>query len=116
MTMNKRAIDRFDFRFKAYIYRSIRLCLKDSQGIPATILICCAIDLLAKYSSGDTTNFGNKRKYTQFLEDYFPSSYDPVDFYSFVRCGLLHGFNMENQYTILCRDENWARNAHLKRD
>jgi hypothetical protein len=78
--MSKDAIDRFEFRFKAFIYRSVRICLADSQGIAATILLCCAIDLLARYTSGDPSHFGNKRKYTRFLRDYFPSSYNPDTF------------------------------------
>ena len=113
---HKDAVDRFEFRFKAYIYRSVRICLEDSQGVAATILLCCAIDLLAKYNSGDASHFGNKRKYTQFLRDYFPPIYEPDGFYSFVRSGLLHGFNMENEYTILCKNEDWAKQAHLKVD
>ena len=64
--MSKDTIDRFEFRFKAYIYRSIRICLGDSQGVAATILLCCAIDLLAKYNSSDPSHFGNKKKYIQF--------------------------------------------------
>lgn len=112
----KSAIDRFEFRFKAYIYRSVRICLDDSQGVAATILLCCAIDLLAKYYSGDPGHFRNKQKYTQFLKDYFPPSYKPDEFYSFVRSGLLHGFGMENEYTILCKIDDWAKEAHLKID
>jgi hypothetical protein len=109
-------IDRFAFRFKNYTYRPIRLCLNDGQGLAATILLCCAIDLLAKFSSGDPKNSGNHTKYTAFLNEYFPAVYDPDKFYEFVRCGLLHSYSMENQYTILCRDEPWARRIHLRVD
>lgn len=108
-----KAIDRFAFRFKNYTYRPIHLCLGDGQGLAATILICCGIDLLSKFSSGDTTHTGNRTKYIAFLKEYFPPSYDASRFYKFVRCGLVHNYSMENQYTILCRDEMWARMLHL---
>ena len=109
-------LQRFEFRFKAYTSRSIRLLLSDSQGVAATILICCAIDLAAKYFSGDASFQNNKSKYVAFIDKYFPSHYDATSFYSFVRCGLLHGFSMENEYLILCSNEKWALNAHLQVD
>ena len=110
------AIDRFSFRFRFYIYRGIRLLLADCQGVPATILLCCAIDLLAKYRSGMPDGNMNKKKYTSFLRSYFPPQYNPNEFYALIRCGLVHGFNMENHYAILCRNEPWAKNMHLKED
>lgn len=109
-------IDRFAFRFKNYTYRPIWLCLDDGQGLAATILLCCAIDLLAKFSSGDPKNSGNRAKYVAFLKEYFPVAYDPDNFYEFVRCGLVHSYSMVDHYTILCRDEPWARQIHLCRD
>lgn len=109
-------IDRFAFRFKNYTYRPIRLCLEDGQGLAATILLCCAIDLLAKFSSGNPKNSGNRLKYVAFLKQYFPSAYNPETFYEFVRCGLVHSYSMEDKYTILCQDEPWARQVHLCKD
>jgi hypothetical protein len=114
--MGQDAIDRFTFRFRAYIYRSIRLCLQEKEGVAASLLLCCAIDLLATFWSGEPNKSFNKRKYVAFLQRYFPPSYKPEDFYSFVRCGLLHSFNLENQYTILCNDEEWAKQVHLQID
>jgi len=114
--MAKDAIERFNHRFQAYIYPSIRLCLQNYEGVAASILLCCAIDLLAKYRSGDTEKRFNKRKYISFLDDYFPGSYDPASFYKFVRSGLLHSFSMEREYTILCNDADWAKEAHLQVD
>jgi hypothetical protein len=109
-------IDRFAFRFKNYTYRPIRLCLEDGQGLAATILLCCAIDLLAKFNSGNPKSSGNRLKYIAFLRQYFSSAYGPDTFYEFVRCGLVHTYSMEDQYTILCRDEPWARQIHLRKD
>jgi hypothetical protein len=109
-------IDRFAFRFKNYTYRAIRLCLNDGQGLAATILLCCAIDLLAKFNSGDPEGSRNRTKYIAFLKQYFRPAYDPDTFYSFVRCGLVHSYSMEGQYTILCRDEPWARQLNLRKD
>jgi len=114
--MSNNAIERFTFRFRAYTYRSIRLCLQEKEGVAASILLCCLIDLLATFRSGEPDKSFNKRKYTAFLQRYFPSSYSPNDFYAFVRCGLLHGLNMENEYTILCNEQEWAKEAHMQLD
>ena len=114
--MGSNAIDRFEFRFQAYIYRSIRTCLNDREGVAASILLCCAIDVLSKYKSGDGSVTRNKQRYVKFIRSYFPFSYDPESFYSFVRSGLLHSFNMEKHYIILCNNEVWAKRAHLQFD
>ncbi len=116
MKTHPKAIDRFAFRFKNYTYRPIRLCLKENQGLAATILLCCAVDLLAKFNSGDPSHSGNAQKYRSFVRTYFHPLYDPAEFYRFVRCGLVHSYSMENRYTILNRDETWARRIHLCED
>ncbi len=116
MKYTSQPIDRFAFRFKNYTYRPIRLCLEDGQGLAATILLCCAIDLLAKFNSGNSKNSGNRLKYVTFLKQYFSSEYNPDTFYEFVRCGLVHSYTMEEKYTILCRDEPWACQVHLCND
>jgi hypothetical protein len=72
--------------------------------------------LLAKYYFGTTDHRANKKRYVDFLTRYFPSTYDPVGFYAFVRCGLVHGFNLESKYIVLCKDGDWAKNAHMKLD
>lgn len=113
MSTYPKAIDRFSFRFKNYTYRPIRLCLKENQGLAATILLCCAIDILAKFNSGDPQHRGNRNKYVSFLKEYFNNSYVPSKFYEFVRCGLVHSYTMENKYIILCRNELWAKKLHL---
>ena len=78
-----KAIDRFAFRFKNYTYRPVRLCLKENQGLAATILLCCAVDLLAKFNSGNPSHGGSAQKYRSFVHIYFPQSYDPAEFYRF---------------------------------
>jgi len=84
--------------------------------LAATILLCCAIDLLAKFNSGHPKNSGNRARYIAFLNEYFSAKYDPDDFYKFVRCGIVHSYSMLDRYTILCRDETWARQVHLRVD
>jgi len=107
---------RFQFRFRAYLYRPIRLCLADSQGAAATILLCCAVDLLARYYSGQVSHTLSKARYVAFLRRFFPAAYNPDSFYGVVRSGLVHAFSMERRYVILCRDDSAARAAHLQRD
>ena len=114
--MASSAIERFTYRFKSYIYPSIKLCLQNHEGVAATILTCCAIDLVARYRSGDPTRGFNKKKYAEFLSEYFPNSYDSDSFYEFVRSGLMHSVNMEEKYLILCNESSWAIDAHMLKD
>lgn len=96
--MSNPYISRFKKHFPAYVYTNIAACLKMNQGIGATILICCAIDTLASYASANPSVRNNKARFIDFVSKYFPTNYDPEQFYKFVRCGLVHSFNMENQY------------------
>jgi hypothetical protein len=113
--MSNPYVSRLNKHFPAYVYPNIAGCLKLHQGVGATILICCAIDTLAKYAAAGPSVAGNKRRFLSFVEKYFPADYDPEMFYTFVRCGLLHSFNMENKYIILCSKETWAQELHLTR-
>jgi len=101
--------------FPQWIYGNISVCLKNNQGVGATILICCAIDTLSYYASANPSKVGNKKRFTQFVKKYFPSDYNPDLFYKFIRCGLVHSFNMENYFAIVCSNERWAHKLHLKK-
>lgn len=79
----------------------------------ATILICCAIDSLARYATAGSNLRGNKARYIDFLKKYFPATYDAEAFYRFVRSGLVHAFDMERRYAILCSKETWAQRLHM---
>ena len=111
--MSNPYISRLNKHFPTYVYPNIASCLKSYQGIGATILICCAIDTLANYAAASPSIRGNKERFLSFVENYFPDNYDPETFYTFVRCGLIHSFNMENEYIILCSKETWAQELHL---
>ncbi|MFC2033799.1 hypothetical protein ACFLTT_00110 [Chloroflexota bacterium] len=101
--------------FPAYVYPNIAMCLKMHQGVGATILLCCAIDTLANYADASPSVTGNKKRFKAFISSYFPKQYDPEQFYLFVRCGLVHSFNMENKYIVLCSKEVWAQKLHLSK-
>ena len=58
----------------------------------------------------------NKSKYIAFLASYFDDKYDPEAFYKLVRCGLTHGFNMENRYLVVGSKAQWARDLHMTYD
>ena len=106
-------VGRFRKHFPVYVYQNIAACLNERQGVGATILICCAIDTLSKYATAGSQLRGNKARYIEFLTRYFPSTYDPQAFYRFVRSGLVHAFDMERQYAILCSKETWAQQLHM---
>ena len=111
--MSNPYISRMKKYFPAYVYPNIAMCLKTHQGVGATILLCCAIDTLANYADASSSVIGNKKRFKAFISSYFPKQYDPDMFYSFVRCGLVHSFNMENKYVVLCSKETWAQELHL---
>ncbi len=112
--MGDARVGRFRKHFPTYVYQNISTCLKERQGVGAVILICCAIDTLAKYAAAGKNLKGNKAQYTHFVKNYFPSEYDPELFYKIVRCGLVHAFDMERKFAILCSKEPWAQELHLK--
>lgn len=91
----------------------INACLRVRDSISATILMCCAIDLFAKYYSGEIGRNLNKRKYIQFLKQYFPQYSVPENFYEFIRCGLVHSYNMEGNYILINSNANHAQKLHM---
>ncbi|MFH0710842.1 MAG: hypothetical protein V2A75_11605 [Pseudomonadota bacterium] len=111
--MSNPHVSRLKKHFPTYIYPTISTCLIDHKGVGATILICCAIDTLASYAASSPSHQGNKKKFINFVEKYFSNDYDPEQFYKMVRCGLVHSFNMEHTYTILCSKVTWAQELHL---
>ncbi len=113
--MGDARVGRFRKHFRIQVYQNIAACLNERQGVGATILICCAIDTLAKYASAGSAIRGNKSRYTAFLAKYFSGDYDRVSFYSFVRCGLVHAFDMEKRFAVLSCAEPWAQALHMKR-
>jgi hypothetical protein len=100
-------------RFPRTIFPGITLCLENREGVAATLLICCGIDCLSKYYSGEYSYRLNKSKYISFLKEYFSQYSSPEDFYAFIRCGLVHGYNMERKYRILNSNQNWAQKLHM---
>ncbi len=107
-------VGRFRKHFPTQVNANIAACLNLREGLGATILICCAIDLLAKYGASGSRLRGNKDRYIEFLRRYFPSHYDAERFYKFVRCGLVHSFDMDRRYVILTSKEEWAQKLHMK--
>lgn len=77
---------------------------------------CCAIDYMSRYYSGDPQHSMNRAKYVAFLRHYFSPSYDPSEFYGFVRSGLLHGYNMNRRYVVVGSGALWARRLHMQYD
>lgn len=108
----ERAVSKLRKEFPNKIISGINTCLKVHNSLSATILICCAIDLLSKYYSGETRS--SKNKYIDFLSKYFPQYSDHESFYTFVRCGLIHSYNLDRKYILIHSDANWAHQLHMK--
>lgn len=102
--------------FDSQVKPGINACSKHNAGISMSILICTAIDFLAKFYSGDPSPTLNKSKYIDFLSNYFPSYTQHEEFYKFVRCGLVHSYDMEGEYLIINSDAEWAKKLNMKYD
>ncbi len=95
--MGDARVGRFRKHFPVYVYQNVGACLKERQGVGATILLCCAIDTLASYALLGANGSGNKAQYVAFLKKYFPS------------------FDMERKFAVLCVSDPWAQALHMKR-
>lgn len=100
--------------FLGQVKPGINSCLKLNSGLSAIILTCCAIDFLAKFYSGSSNNRENKSKYIDFLSKYFPIYSPHEEFYKFVRCGLVHSYDMEGKYIIIHSNAKWAQQLNMK--
>ena len=109
----ERAISKLQKEFPNRILTGINACLKSRDSVAATILICCAIDLLAKYYAGEMTERKNKNRYIEFLTRYFPDYPSLDNFYKFVRCGLVHSYNLDKKYILLNSNSEWAQNLNM---
>ena len=109
-------VQRFKKQFPEWVFAEISGCLQSQAAVGTVILCCCAIDFLSRYYSGSPGHTMNKSKYVAFLAEYFDSKYDPEVFYKVVRCGLTHGFNMNNRYLVIGSKAKWTRNLHLTFD
>lgn len=115
---NEKLIE-FDDHFRNWVLKDIRIILnlEDKYGnilepdrsaythrrplVAAVILICCAIDCLARYRYGcvDGRHVGNSFK--NFIKDYFNSAttfsgknYDCEDIYNGLRNTIVHGYSL----------------------
>jgi len=124
-------LDKFYSQFENWILKDIKqlLHLEDIYGnqlspdrntyadmhrpfVAATILICCAIDVLAAFRYGrDDTNIGYAFK--SFIKDYFTKEvtfsrkcYDQVVVYNGLRNALLHGYSLNRNIALFHSDAN----------
>jgi len=108
----EKTISKIKTEFPSRVLTGINACLKVRDATSATILICCAIDLFSKYYAGESRS--SKTAYITFLSDYFSQYKDHESFYKFVRCGLLHSFNLDKKYIIINSNANWAQSLNMK--
>lgn len=87
-------------RFSLSIIAPSNLLLKKGFYTSAIILLCCGIDYLSKFHSGNLDYSDNKRNYIEFLKKYFPLNRNQEDFYKLIRSGLIHSYYLEDRYVI----------------
>lgn len=112
-------------QYENWVLKDIRLIMKLENGssvrlepdrtafnerrplVAAVILICCAIDCLARFRFGQTTgNVG--RAFKNFVHSYFDStttrsgkSYDDERIYNGMRNALVHGYSLQNDLGLV---------------
>lgn len=114
--MSHPKVKRFKKRFLEWVFADISACLGKGAAVGSVILTCCAIDYIGRFYSGIPREVGNKAKYVAFLGRYFAPKYKPEDFYKLVRCGLLHGYDMQGRYIVVGSNTRWARSLHMRYD
>lgn len=108
----EKSISKIRRRFPERILSGINCCLKQRQGVSATILICCWIDLLSKYFSWEEKS--SRKNYINFITRYF-HQYDDHDwFYRLIRCWLVHSFNMDRKYIVINSNASWAQELNMR--
>ena len=107
-------IDSFQSHFNKWVFGPIERLVPSPDALVGFIMMACAIDYLAGFWWGETTEGSVKNAYTGFIGRYFPSGrYDPEGLYDSLRNGLVHMFTIKNKKYALTHNRP---DLHLKTD
>ena len=91
-------IDGFQSHFNEWVFRPIERLVPSQDALVGFIMMACAIDYLAGFWWGETTEGSVKKAYVGFIDRYFPSGrYDPDGLYDSLRNGLVHMFTIKDK-------------------
>ena len=103
----------FQPRFDKWVIEPIEILINTQNALVGFILMTCAIDYLAGFYWGESTRHKTKDAYIEFVNRYFPSSYDPKELYESLRNGLVHMFTIKDKKYSLTHDNS---ERHLQVD
>jgi len=100
--------------FAEWVLGPIRRLVPSQDWLVGFILMSCAIDYLAGFWWGRSTQGSVKEAYTGFINTFFPAGrYDAEGLYDSLRNGLVHMFTIKGRKYALTHD---APERHLKSD
>ena len=87
-----------DAHFAGWVLAPIRRLVPSQDALVGFILMACAIDYLAGFWWGRSTQGSVKEAYTGFISAFFPSGrYDAEGLYDSLRNGLVHMFTIKGK-------------------
>lgn len=100
--------------FDEWVFGPIDRLVPSDDALIGFIFMACAVDYLAGFSWGESTQGKVQAAYVAFIDQYFPRSrYDSKGLYDSLRNGLVHMFTIKGKKYALTH-KNPA--LHLKQD
>lgn len=100
--------------FDDWVFGPIDRLVPSDDALIGFIIMACAIDYLASFLHGKSTQGRVKAAYTRFIADYFPTGrYDAKGLYDSLRNGLVHLFTIKDRKYVLTHNHP---ELHLKPD
>jgi len=105
---------KFRPHFDEWVFGPIDRLTPSRDALIGFVFMACAIDYLAGFRWGASTEKNVKKAYTGFIEEFFPvGRYDADGLYDSLRNGLVHMFTIKNKKYGLVHNKS---DLHLKSD
>lgn len=104
----------FRSHFDGWVFHPINRLVSSHDALVGFIFMACAMDYLAGFWWGKSTEGEVKKAYTGFIDEYFPKGrYDANGLYDSLRNGLVHMFTIKKKKYALIHEHP---KLHLKAD
>ena len=107
----------FRGHFREWVFSPIDRLVPSRDALISFIFMACAIDYLAGFWWGGSTEREGKKAYVGFIREYFPQGrYDPEGLYDSLRNGLVHMFTIKGRKYALTHNNPQPHLEVDKRD